>query len=339
MERNIYDILNEVEIDLNEYSQEAFTDIEKRKIKNKLKKSNNKKTPIYKKCAVAVMVLLMVGLFTTHLGNNILAYANAIAYDIAHFLRIEKNLDAYKTVINKSITNDGITIQLNEVILDNDQLIVSATSTFDKKLEKDSRITSFSCVYVNGRNVSYGGHGSSKQTDDSTIEEVMVHSLENSLSGDLNIKVVFSDIRINEQTQEGTWVFEFKTSGDELALDTQQVLLDHTFTLENGQIISLEKYTSNNIGQKIYFSMDSKGTNYDMVLRGYDDLGNKIEFALSRISGSDGIFALETIYGNLNENAKELSLTFYAVKLPEHGGQLSHDFEQVGEAFTIDLLE
>lgn len=76
-----------------------------------------------------------------------------------------------------------------------------------------------------------------------------------------------------------------------------------------------------------------------MVLKGYDDLGNKVDFCLSRENDGTGIFKLTTIDGNLNENAKVLSLTPYAVKFPDQNGQLSNDFKKVGEEFTIDLLK
>lgn len=339
MEKNIYDLLNEVEIDFNEYDQEEFTDLEKRKLKKTFIKSIKKNNFIYKKCVVTTSVaLLIIALLTTNLGNDILSYANTIAYDIASFLGIEKNLDEYKTVVNESITKNGITIKLNEVILDADELVVSITAKSDKKLDEGS-ISPMGNLYINGRNISYASGGRAKKIDDYTVEQVTTYELNKNLDGDLNIKCLFSDVLINGQIKKGSWVFEFKTNGDELALDTTEILLNHTFTLENGQKITLEKYTSNNLGQKIYYFKSCKGTDYDMVLKGYDDLGNKIEFYSSRETANAGLFKLSNIDGNLNENAKKLSLTPYAVKFPEQSGRLSNDFKKVGEEFTIDLLK
>ncbi|MCT4563367.1 MAG: DUF4179 domain-containing protein [Maledivibacter sp.] len=338
MEKNMYDLLNEAEIDLDEYDQEYFTDIEKRKIKNSFKKSIKKNRFVYRKYIVASIALLMIGLFTTNIGNHVLAYANTITYDIASFLGIERNLDEYKTVVDQSISKNGITIQLNEVILDNDQLVVSTTSKSDEKLE-EGFISPIGSVYVNGENISFGGGGGAKKIDAYTVEEVTIYTLDEVLDGELNIKLLFSDVLINGKTKKGPWVFEFKTNGDELALNTDKISLNHTFELENGQKITLEKYTSNNLGPKIYCSKSPKGTDYDMVLRGYDDLGNDIEFYLSRGTVNTGLFKLSTINGNLNENAKKLSLTPYAVKFPEQSGRLSNDFKKVGEEFTINLLK
>lgn len=337
MNKNIYDMLNEVEIDLNEYTKEHFTDIERKKFKNTLRKSTKKNNAYYKKgLAIASIAVLTIGLLGTNSEGYVWTYANTIFTDIASSLGIEKNLDEYKTVVNKSITKNGVTIQLNEVVLDHDELVVSATSTSNKKLG-EGRIILDHCIYVNGERVSNGAGGSAKQLDEYTMQEVLFHDLEGDFSGDLNIKIVFSDPLINEKTIEGRWVFEFKTNGDELALDTAEILLDTTFTLENGQKITLNKYTSNNLGQKIYYSNNPKGTDYDMVLRGHDALGNKVEFYVSRATANNGVFKLTTIDGNLDENAKTLSLTPYAVKYPEENGRLSNDFKKVGEEFEIAL--
>lgn len=338
MKKNIYDLLNDVEIDLTEYDQEGFTDIEKKKFKNSYKKSIKKNNIIYKKYAsIALIALLTIGLLGVNLGGSVWANINMIAFDLANYLGIEKDLDDYKTVVNKSIAKTGVTIQLNEVILDHNQLVVSSTLTSSTKLGEYYSLDS--SIYVNGKKINSGASGSSKLIDEYTAEEVMFHDLEDNFSGDLDIKIVFSDPVINGSTKSGRWVFEFKTNGDELVADTKEILIDYTFALPNGQSISLEKYTSNNLGQKIYFSKSSKDTSYNMVLKGHDDLGNKVEFFMSRTNGCNGIFNLETIDGNLNENANKLSLTPYTVKLPEQSGKMSHDFKKVGEEFTIDLLK
>ncbi len=336
MTKNIYDLLNEVEIDLKEYAKDDFSEIERKRYKNAFRKSVKKNNILYKKgIAIASIAVLTIGLLGSNSGGHVWTYAHTIITDVASFLGIEKSLDEYKTVVNKAITKNGVTIQLNEVVLDSDELVVSATTTANEKLRESGIILDHS-IYVNGKRVSNGAGGAAKQLDEYTMQEVLFHDLEGDFSGDLNIKIAFSDPLINEKTIKGRWVFEFKTNGDELALDTKEILLDNTFTLENGQKITLEKYTSNNLGQKIYYSKSPKGTDYDMVLRGHDDLENKVEFYVSRATANKGIFKLATIDGNLDDKAKMLTLTPYAVKFPEESGRLSNDFKKVGEEFVIN---
>lgn len=126
------------------------------------------------------------------------------------------------------------------------------------------------------------------------------------------------------------------TAGEELAQSTNTVELDETFTLEDGTEVYLNKMTDNALGQKIYFSTSTGECDYDLVLKGFDDCGNAVEFTLSRWSDGVGRLNISTIQnGNLSDEAAELYLTPYAVKFPEQSGRLSNDFKQAGEEFTI----
>lgn len=338
MKKNIYTMLNKVKVDLNEYEIDDFNDIEKMKIKKNLKRYTKKNKNKHKKSvAIAAAILLTIGLVGVNSNEIVLADINKMTYDISSFLGIQRNLEEYKTVVNKSITKGDLTIKLNEVVLDKDELVVSTTCTSNKKIGNGLMLMN-SNIYINGENVSPAEGGGSKQLDDYTVQNVMSHELEHkNYSGNLDIKIVYSSPIINGSKKSGKWVFEFKTSGDELAIDTSEIALDNTFTLDNGEKIHLKEYRSNALGQKIYYSKDKEENHYDMVLRGHDDLGNKVEFCLSYGGNEDGMFKLSNIDGNLNKGAKMIYLTPYAVKFPEKSGRLSNDFKKVGEEFKIDL--
>ncbi|WP_276619489.1 DUF4179 domain-containing protein [Syntrophomonas wolfei] len=337
MEKNIYDLLNDTQVVLDDKYDMTLTKAETKKMKSNFKKSIN--SSAYKKAvSVAAAVILTVGILGTPLASYAYENVNLIVSNIASYLGIEKNLDDYSTVVNQAITRDGLTIQLNEVILDTDQLVVSTTARSDEKIEK-GYIGMDSLIYINGKRINGGASGSSQSIDDYTVEEVINHQLDNAdLSGDLDVKIMLLSAEVNGDTRRGPWVFEFKTNGDQLALDTHEIKLDYAFTLDNGQRIALEKYTSNDLGQKIYYSKNRQGTSYDIALQGKDDLGNKVEFFMTHEEDGKGIFKLSTIDGNLNDDARVLTLTPYAVKFPEQSGKLSNDYKPVGPEFTIDLV-
>ncbi|WP_042272602.1 DUF4179 domain-containing protein [[Clostridium] dakarense] len=341
MKNNIYEMLNEANIDLDEYKKQDFTEFEKKKIKNRFKRSINKKNFYKKGIAVASVAVVSVGILGSNVGTYAFETLGAIAYDISESLGIKKDIAEYKTVVNQGITKNGIKVKLNEVILDNEELIVSTTATSDKKLDESGYISISGDVYINGRRVSDGSSGGASKLDDYSTESVISHSLDNidedDLKGDINIKIKYNDALIGGKVIRGSWVFEFKTNGDELRAETKEIKLENTFKFDNGQNIKLEKYTSNDIGQKIYFSLDSKGTDYNMELRGHDDLGNEVTFYISRVRGDKGIFKINNIDGLVNENAKELKLTLYAAEQPKTSGKMSNDFKAVGEEFIINL--
>ena len=90
------------------------------------------------------------------------------------------------------------------------------------------------------------------------------------------------------------------------------------------------------MGQRIYFRYADKRCPWDVVLKGEDNLGNPVEFNIRTFK--DGIGRMEVSAldnGYVKEEAVSLTLTPYAVKMPEQSGQMSNDFEAVGEAFTV----
>ncbi len=346
MKNDIYTMLNRANIDLENCEKEDFTDIEKKNIKNNLRKLMYKKKPHKRNMlvAAAVIAILTIGIFGTNSGASALSRVLVLpgVKDIAGFLGIEKDLDEYKTVVNKSITDNGITVQLNEVILDGNEMTVSNNITSDRKLEKNESLHAFIDIYVNGKQLSTGGGGGGKRIDDYTTQEVIAYDLKNAdLSGDLKIEISCSSILLNDKEKRGSWDFEFKTNGDALKIDTKEMLLNNKFTLENGQNFTLQKYADNALGQKIYASISNfqKKSVYDVSLKGSDDLGNKVEFYASS-SGQDGaLFKIETINGNLNKDARTLNLTPYAAKYPDKSGKMDGEYKQVGDEFTIDLTQ
>lgn len=356
MKNNIYSMLNGANVNLDDYGKEDFNDIEKKNIKANFRKLISKnKSPKKSIIAAGMVVVLTATLFGTNVGAQALTRVLKIAgvQDIASFMGIQENLDDYKTIINKVITNNGVTVQLNEVILDENEFTVSYSVTYDKKLseiynekqnEVDEAWHGFNGISINGKGLNTGSGGGSRSIDDYTIQSVLTYDIgELDLSGDLNIKLSCSPVGENEDSnkKDEDWVFEFKTNGDQLKIDTKEIFIGNKFTLGNGTEYTLQKYTDNSLGQKIYASISNFKIEpmYDVKLKGTDDLGNNVEFFSSHSTKNDALFKIENIYGNLNENSKTLNLTPYAAKYPEQSGKMDGEYKKVGEPFTVDLTQ
>ena len=204
----------------------------------------------------------------------------------------------------------------------------------DEKITDENKSIIGVHVYINGKSVSDGASGGEKQEGDRTI--VSISECDISKDVDLSQTLDFEIQFVDYDNMGKTWDFEFSSSGEELAQSTNTVELDETFTLEDGTEVYLNKMTDNALGQKIYFSTSTGECDYDLVLKGFDDCGNAVEFTLSRWSDGVGRLNISTIQnGNLSDEATELYLTPYAVKFPEQSGRLSNDFKQAGEEFTI----
>ena len=347
MKNHIYNMLNEASINLDCYEKESSSYIEKKNMKAKFRKSIEKNKN-YKRSYIAAGVILavIITLFGTNLGGNALASVAKIAEtDIGKFLGINKKVDEYKTVVNKAVTDNGITVQLNEVVVDGTELMVYCNISSDKKLSQESFWHAYCSVYVNGKklyNDKY--HIVHKNKDDYTTQEVTSYDLnDNDLSGELNIKISCGNVFTEDIVKEGAWKFEFNTNGEALKADTKEIALNNKFILENGEIYTLEKYTDNSMGQKIYATISNpiKESEYEVELSGIDNLGNIVKFMVKLDGKNEVVFKplnIEKIYGNVSNNAKTLTLTpiqaKYAQKVTENG-----EYKIIGDPFTIDLTQ
>lgn len=344
-EKDVYKLMNEVQVDIDSYEEEKLSELEKKKMKKSIMQSLNKKRGkstknYYQKRGLLVASALIVAVGV--LGSeNVQGAIHLLTYSIAQGLGIEKDLASYTEVLNQAITKNGATIQLNEVILNNDELILTSTIKVDEKLEYGFAHTGTE-IFINGKEAFLSGGGGSSRVDDYTVTDVMTYQLnekvQKELEGNIDIKIVMKDIRTDSKTYRGKWIFEFTVNGDELRGDTKEMPLDYAFKLDEEQTVQLIKYTQNDIGDKIYYDRGDKPISYDLELRGEDNLGNEIRFCLDHESRGKGVLELNTVLGSpLSEETTSLILTPYAVKFPETSGKMSNDFKPVGEAFKIDL--
>lgn len=347
MKNDIYNMLNEASINLDYYEKESSSYIEKKNMKAKFRKSigknkNHKKSYI----AAGVIVAVIITLFGTNLGGNALASVAQIAEtDIGKFLGINKKVDEYKTVVNKAVTDNGITIQLNEVVVDGTELMIYYSISSDKKLSRESCWHAYSFVYVNGKKLNNDKYYSIPENkDDYTTQEVTSYGLENSdLNGELNIKIDCRNVFKDGIVKEGEWKFEFKTNGEDLKAETKEIALNNKFILENGEVYTLEKYTDNFIGEKIYASISNpiKESEYDIELSGIDDFGNKVSFIINLDSKNRVVFKTlnrRNIYGKIDKKAKTLTLTPIQVKYAEKITK-NNEYKIIGDPFTVDLTQ
>jgi len=293
---------------------------------------------------LGICVLTGIGFVSPSFASNVRNVSYTISSNISDFLGLQRNLDEYKTVINKKVTDNSITVTLNEVILDGNELTVCYNESPNIYLEENQDLSfpGFNSISVNGKEVNGGSSGVSTNGGDNTIQSVITYDLGNiDLSGDLDIKILSSAMSSKDREKKASWNFEFMTNGNQLKIDTKEILLNKKFTLESGEEFILEKYTDNALGQKIYASISTSNvitkSMYAVTLKGIDDLGNKVEFYMSRRGKEDALFKIEKIGGNLNENAKTLTLTPYAAEYPEKSGEMNDEYKQVGDKFTIDL--
>lgn len=351
-EKKVYETLNDIKINLDEYYIEHLNDLEAKKFKKTLSKKIKASKFLNKKRLVAVSIatILSITILNTNIGVYALDSIGTISYSLSDALGLNKSLDDYKSIVNQVKAKNEVSLKLDEVILDNDELIVSYIAKSDEKISKDfGNIFLFQNLFINGKRIKNSSSSSSEKIDDNTVKCVTTYDLENEkFNGNIDVKIEFSSAMISgmknntEKEVKGPWIFEFKTNGDELKIKTKKFDLNNSFKLPNGQRITLNKLTINDLGSKIYYSQEKplngkSYKNYDILLKGLDNNGEKVEFYVSKVGNTKGVFKSQNQKVTLNKNITSFTLTPYAVEFPEKSGKMSNDFKQVGEPFKIDL--
>lgn len=333
MSKDIYNLLNDIETDFSEYDEmDGLDAVTAKRLKNNLL-SKTKRGKSYKGIAVAACcVFLIAGMAAGPFKSQVKAAAKLISYNISSALGLKKDLTPYENIVNQSVTNDGVTITLNNVILTKDSLIVSFT---EYAPQSDVQFQPIGTIYVNGQHYSYSAGGGSIELEDGTMESVMEYGFTHANTADtLDIELIVQDVT---ETHKGTWNFAFQATGSQLSADTQEVALDTAFVLPDSSQVHLDTLSVSPIGPRIYFTLSGSMNNYDMKLEGEDDLGNPVAFYVSQSSKTGGRFNLDALTGLVGDNAVSLTLTPYAVEFPEESGKMNDNWQKIGETFTISL--
>lgn len=345
--KSIYEILNDIDVNIEDYEKEGLNDMEKENLKRTFRKNIRRKFNFKRFAAIAAALILTIGVLgQTNLGRQVYAAAESkiteISYSIGKALGIERDIEPYANVVNQVVEDKGIAVKLTDVIIDKDELIFSGiveTSTY-------SEIFHFNFeVFINGKKLNnYGATGSSGEIDDNIFSYYYAVDVEGiDTSEDVEVKIQLNDFYFygedKENNVKGKWKFEFTANGEELARNTYVKPLDYSFHIDR-QIFILEEFRYNPVSQKITGKIDGEfNGSYQIDFRGYDNLGNEVIFYMTSASREDFILKYENLHRDLSNEITSIKLTPYAAKFPEESGRMNTDYKQIGEEFTIYLNE
>ncbi len=291
MKNDIYDLLNDIDnqIDTFETVDITSTDLKNWKQSFALKKKTSVKKHTWKKyAAAAAAFIILLGGSSAPVRQNVYAQSQQIMESLSTLLGTKEDLSPYSTVVGKSISKNGITITLNEVILDGHSLIISyKTKIKDSSVLKKSNIKTITELPIDidltiaGEPIVESVGICSTPIDKLTsISESEIQLNDSSiLSEKADFTINFSTL---DKSNTSIGKLKFAASGKELNAKTTNVALNHSFTLPNKTKITLKNYRSNIVNHQISFtiSKNNTGLSGDIILKGKDDLGNPVEFYL-----------------------------------------------------------
>lgn len=288
---SIYQQLNEVEIDLTELEEQPLSSLEKKHIQKKvIKKLKLKKRANPFGIGVATAILAIGLLAVNHETIANMPIVAGLLEDWNNDVEKE-DWASYKNIIGITKSTEMGDLTLNEVIVNYDRILVSATFQKKEATPFSYRHQLIPSLFINGQKVEVG---TSVQSIEQNSEMFMIYN-------ELELKQPIEDENISMQlvydtlstpfnkesapfgeTLEEPWTFTLTAS--QLAVQKETVVLDinQSITLTNGDSLTIERIVTTPISTTVYY----QGADDNIVL--YDEDGQNYHWQ-SSYSKENGI--------------------------------------------------
>ncbi|KAA0955915.1 DUF4179 domain-containing protein [Sporosarcina sp. ANT_H38] len=317
--KDIYELLNDANVDDNEFEEMAVTESEKTKVKSVLKKAITKKKRVSWKMK-SLAVAMTVGLSVTTLGLAFPASAGNIPIigDIFRFLDNEKtglydNYKEYSTAMNMSQESRGIKVTINDAIFDGKTVAITYSIESEKDLGDD--ITTFGSPDIKGAKGMAGSSKISKVDDYHYVGLYRATPIDLAPIGKESVDIKWNlDSFIRPDTTEkvkGNWKFTFSLNATD-----SRVQLSNQSTEQNGVTVAIEKVSFTPMSFIVYYNQEvskkvsDKWHGVDAELEIKDDLGNIYLGVNNGGSGKDSYnMSRSNTFEKLDPNASKLIIT------------------------------
>lgn len=330
--KDIYELLNDINIDENEFEEMEVSELEKAKVKNRLRKSINKKRKMKSWKKTVAVASIVVGLSATALGLTFPAYAKNIHMieDIFRFFdngRTENSITSnnvkdeekglyydykkFSNEINITKESNGVKITVNDAVFDGKTVSITYSIEGEQDLGENALIDS---PNIEGFG-AMGGSGKTTRIDKNNYVGILTLSnLEETKLDIANIKWDIESIQnIDNQTEiKGDWNFDFSLK----AVDSTMQLSESS-SEQNGVKVNIGKISVTPMSFIVYYDqvvsekVRNKWHGVDVDIKIKDDLGNSYSGEGNGGSGdSEGYkMSWSKTFEKLDQNATKLIIT------------------------------
>ncbi|MCR1975721.1 DUF4179 domain-containing protein [Clostridium sporogenes] len=285
-EKDILELFNYINIDKDEEENLDLNmdDLRKKRLrKNLLKQVKGKKAKkSFKYKTIAASLIIAVTLISVNIpafAKNISAFKTVIQALVGYGVPKEGEYEKYSDTINKSVTDKGITLTINEVVCDDTELMVSYTiKTEDniKKIVKERKDATGiyfpfgQYIKIDGKETSGASSSDGRYLDGHTYItsdriDIGDMNLKNSFNVDLNVKNIYDVI--------GNWNFKFSVSKDEVAKHTK-VFKTNTKVKFDESLVNVEKVSFTPMNTNITVTGDYKDKSQEATKNREEDFKN-----------------------------------------------------------------
>ncbi|RXI54852.1 DUF4179 domain-containing protein [Clostridium tetani] len=262
--KTIYDLFNDIDLDIDEYDEIKLNDIEMKKLKNmvhdKIRYKNKYKK--WKKSIAYMVIISIIGIF---LGKPILARSINTLSGIIEKLNYDmkyKDLSDYTTTLNKTVTDKNVSITLTEILMDDNLLQIAYKIHYPNVKNDESKLSDIFLglgVNINGEKLNAGRSGNTDFIDNNNVEVLQILNIVNKkIPKKINMKVYFKEMF----GITGSWEFNFKVSKEKIYKKTRNIPINKYVELDNCKI-NVEKMSISPISTAL-------------ILKGYGEIKESI---------------------------------------------------------------
>lgn len=334
--KDIYELLNDVEIDLSQYNETRLSEVESRKIKGRLKnKIKHKKRT--KRFAIAAAIFVLILTSAIGMINPGLAYGvpvvRSIIGEVMESIGSNGEYGEYAQIINRSVKNKGITITLKEVAVDNSVLQLAYTLESDVNIKEVNSNTKGNInglkteYYIDGKFLNAGSSRYLNFIDDYSCNVVeTINIAENSLPDKFYLTAtVAGAVKQNAHAK-----FNLIVSKDKMLKEIKEYSPEKVIPIGDAKL-RIDKISLSPITTKLNYSSDLPVAVSSILL---DDKGRIHQMiggsGYAEGSGMRG----DMIYNTISDDVKKLTVIPYVAKGDYF---MSIDYQEVKGQYPIML--
>lgn len=328
MKKDKFRILNDLDNSKDKIDEINLSEVEKNSLKLKMRgiinednKLKNIKKKNRNKIIAASVSFIIVGTCILN-SENVRASMTSLGKKIeSYFGKEEDSLKSYKEEVLKSVEDKGITFSLNELILNDEELVVSmmvdyGDFDFESVGIKESKADNVSvypyagiAITSNGQEIDITGMGGSYDyNEENKVSNVIMHfdMTGADLEKDYNIKFNVDDMVLNERFKDekfvkGNWTLDADFNGKKLKEKVEVINIDKTMNIEKyghvDYVLTEMRKTPASTVIKYDYKEPSEiiedGEKHRYIeLEFYDENGKKLDF-LSKGGSSEKGFSYE----------------------------------------------
>lgn len=282
--KDIYDYLNDVDMDVSQHEHGSATDLEKAKVKKALSKSIKIRKPQrWKKAltaasaSIGISAAALFGLSFTTFAEEIPIIGNV--FKLFNGNGLYESYGDYSEKLLLSEKDNGISITMDEAIFDGKFLYLAYTIESDKDLGESPQIEGMPSIQDSPEHIYGSGteiiRSSGNKYTGMTTGELMSTSGIDEGSFSFVIEGIIPDPALKMSTVKGDWAFQF----DLQATENKEQIIDMR-NEQNGVTIAVDKVVYTPMSFLLFYDeILSKDVmdNWDFVTMNIvikDDLGN-----------------------------------------------------------------